>query len=523
MRFAIAAFVIVCLAGVSISQTGDVSPERRRLRADLEFLSSEALAGRASLSREAEIAARYIAADFARTGLQPAAGGSYLQEFPLIAYTADPRQRVLTLTRGGVRKSFNAGSDFNGAFGRDVRIGPREVVFAGYGISAPEYGYDDYANVDATGKVVLMFDHEPQESDAQSVFGGTGHTLHAGRAMKAANARRHGAAAVLIASEPLRDHPGLLERRASEINRDQPLRASAPTQTPDDEMQIPVFSISDNVLAELLSALDRQPADLQREIDASLHPRPAVLPDTMIELRSGNAETHRGTSLNVVGLLEGSDPTLKSETVLLTGHYDHLGVQNGRVYPGANDNASGTVAVMELARLFMAGGERPKRSLLFVVFGSEEQLMLGSYYYTAHPVRPLASTRAVLNLDMIGRDEAGTSEDTSNSLNLVGTYYSADLLDAIERENRNVGLALDTKLDREHVVNALFRCDHLPFLVAGIPAVWLFGGFHPGYHEPSDTVEKLNFSKMEKVVRLAYRVAAELANSPRAPRFAAGR
>jgi Zn-dependent M28 family amino/carboxypeptidase len=178
---------------------------------------------------------------------------------------------------------------------------------------------------------------------------------------------------------------------------------------------------------------------------------------------------------------------------------------------------------MELARLFMAGGERPKRSLLFVVFGSEEQLMLGSYYYTAHPVRPLAGTRAVLNLDMIGRDEAGTSGDTSNSLNLVGTYYSADLLDAIERENRNVGLALDTKLDREHVVNALFRCDHLPFLVAGIPAVWLFGGFHPGYHEPSDTVEKLNFPKMEKVVRLAYRVAAELANSPRAPRFAAGR
>jgi Zn-dependent M28 family amino/carboxypeptidase len=183
---------------------------------------------------------------------------------------------------------------------------------------------------------------------------------------------------------------------------------------------------------------------------------------------------------------------------------------------------------MELARLFMASGQRPKRSLLFVVFGSEEQLMLGSFYYTAHPVRPLSGTRAVLNLDMIGRDEAHIPQsegalqipaDTSNSLNLVGTYYSADLLDAIERENRSVGLALDTKFDRDHVLNALFRCDHLPFLEAGIPAVWFFGGFHPGYHEPSDTVEKLNFPKMEKVVRLAYRVAAEVANAPRAPRF----
>ena len=153
---------------------------------------------------------------------------------------------------------------------------------------------------------------------------------------------------------------------------------------------------------------------------------------------------------------------------------------------------------------------------------------MGSFYYTAHPLRPLAGTRAVLNLDMIGRDEAHIPQsqsvlqiaaDTSNVLNLVGTTYSADLLATIERENGNVGLTLDTKFDRDHALNALFRCDHLPFLVAGIPAVWLFGGFHPGYHEPSDTVDKLNFPKMEKVIRLAYRVAEQVANNPQVPRF----
>jgi Zn-dependent M28 family amino/carboxypeptidase len=187
---------------------------------------------------------------------------------------------------------------------------------------------------------------------------------------------------------------------------------------------------------------------------------------------------------------------------------------------------------MELARLFLESGRRPRRSLLFVVFGSEEQLMMGSFHYTAHPLRPLASTRAVLNLDMIGRDEAhipqsqGVLEipvDTSNELNLVGTMYSADLLETIERENRSVGLTLDKKFDSDHVLNALFRCDHLPFLVAGIPAIWLFGGFHPGYHEPSDTVEKLNFPKMEKVIQLAYRVAEQVATDPRVPRFGVNR
>ncbi len=521
MRLAI---LTACLTLELAAQTRAAEPQTRRLRADLEFLSSDALAGRVSLSREADIAALYIAAGFQRSGLAPAAGGSYLQEFPLVAYRSDLRKRSMKMTRVGVQKEWAPGADFTGAFSRDVRIGPSPLVFAGFGITAPEYGYDDYAGIDAKGKIVLIFDHEPKEDDPKAVFNGTGHTLHAGRTTKVANARRHGALAVLIASEPVRSHRGLLEPTPRGATQGQPLRANAPPQSLDDDSQIPVFSISDEVLAELLA----QPADRQRAIEAGLRPQSAELPDTRIELASGNAEMHRGVSLNVAGLLEGSDPVLKSETVLITAHYDHLGTQNGKVYAGANDNASGTAAVMELARMFAAGGQRPKRSLLFVVFGSEEQLMLGSFYYTAHPLRPLAGTRAVLNLDMIGRDEAHIpqsegvlkiSGDTSNELNLVGAMYSSDLLKLIQGENRGAGLVLDTKFDRDHSLNALFRCDHLPFLAEGIPAVWLFGGFHPGYHEPSDTVEKLNFPKMEKVIRLTYAVAAKVADGSNPPKF----
>lgn len=510
----------LCTLTCLLCQSPEAHVQRARLRADLDFLTSDVLAGRCSLTPQADIAARYIAADFERTGLQPANNGSYLQEFPLVAYRSDPRSRQLVLTRKGSRKSFRAGTDFTSTFYREIDIqGP--VVFAGYGITAPEYGYDDYAGLDAAGKVVAIFDHEPQEDDSRSIWNGTGHTLHAGRWTKVANARRHGAIGVLIASEPVRRHAGLLEGGRGGGGR-QTARASAPPQSLDDPGQIPAFSISDGVLADLLSATGHGPAELQESIDRQLQPRSEALRDTAIEMRSANEEQHRGISLNAVGLLEGSDPALKSETVLLTAHYDHLGVQNGRVYPGANDNASGTVGVMELARLF-AGGPRPKRSVLFVVFGSEEELMLGSFYYTAHPLRPLAGTRAVVNLDMIGRDEAHIPQsegaidipaDTSNLIDLVGVYYSPDLLAVLERENREVGLTLDSKLERDHVLNTLFRCDHLPFLEAGIPAVWLFGGFHPGYHEPSDKVESLNFPKMEKVVRLAYRTAAAVANAP---------
>ena len=216
--------------------------------------------------------------------------------------------------------------------------------------------------------------------------------------------------------------------------------------------------------------------------------------------------------------------------VLIDAHYDHLGRQNGYVYAGANDNASGTVAVMELARMFAASGTRPRRSLLFVVFGSEEQVMLGSYYYVAHPLRPLATTRAVLNLDMIARDEAQIPQsqgvldippDTTNEINVVGGFYSPDLYKAIVHANDRTHLQISTKHDREHVLNTLYRCDHLPFLMHGVPAVWIFGGFHPGYHEPSDTVANLNFTKLQKVVQMTYGSARTIADADRPPRFEA--
>lgn len=493
-----------------------------RVRADIEFLSSEALQGRLSLDRGAEVAAQYIEADFKKAGLSAANRDSFLQVFGLIAYRPDAQSQSLELVRNGDAKTFHAPADFTGGFGRGIDV-KAPLVFVGYGITAPEYGYDDYSGIDVHGRVVLMFDHEPQETDPQSIFNGAGHTVHGARSTKLINAQRHGAVAVLIASEPSRKHPGLFDRQ-----RTTPARGSAPLQTLDGWIDIPAFSVSDDLLSQFVAPLKKTPAELQRGIDKRARPMSQEVPDSSVAIHTANSEARTGNSYNVVGLIEGSDPKLKSETILLTAHYDHLGVRNGAVYPGANDNASGTAGVMELARMFAASETRPKRTVLFVVFGSEEEGMLGSHYYCNRPLRPLETTRAVINLDMIARDEAHIPQsedvveipaDTSNELNLVGTFYSPDLWKVVARENKDVGLLLDTKFDRDHDLNALFRCDHFPFLVHHVPAVWFFGGWHPGYHEPSDTVDKLNFTKVEKVIRLAYRSAMALANTAETPRF----
>jgi hypothetical protein len=527
MRHARAVGLFAATAFAILAQTAE-----QRLRADLTFLTSKPLAGRVSMTPQADIAAMYIAAEFQKAGLQPGNGSSYLQEFPLVQYRGDAAARRLAVTRNGRTKQLQSGPDFTGAFYREAHV-QAPVVFVGYGITAPEYNYDDYAGVDVKGKVVLMFDHEPQEDDPRSVFAGTGQTLHWGRTTKMRNAQRHGALAVLIASEPLRKHAGLVAANARPARATgQPLRASAPPQSLDDPTQIPVFSVSDAALAELLAGAEAAPAELQRAIEAKLEPHSRALGDTTVRLDTANQEERRGTSLNAVGVLEGADPALRAETVMLTAHYDHLGLQNGHVYPGANDNASGTVAVIELARRLAQAGTRPKRTLVFAVFGSEEELMLGSYYYAMHPLRPLDRTRAVLNLDMIGRDEAhipqsqGVIEiaaDTSSSMNLVGGYYSPDLVATLRRANRTVGLTLDTKFDHDHGLNTLFRCDHLPFLLAGVPSVWIFGGFHPGYHEPVDTMDRLNYPKIAKAIELAQRAAREVADADAPPRFFRGK
>jgi hypothetical protein len=531
----------LCAQMPSRVATGYDSIQTSRLKADLTFLSSDALEGRRSLERGSEVAIQWIASEFAKAGLKPLNGDSFLQTVPLIEYQADRAQTSLTVQHGEKSETFHA-PDATGNFPTETTLAG-EVVFAGFGISAPELGYDDYAGIDVKGKVVLIFNHEPQEADANSIFNGKGNSRYNNAYAKVLNAQRHGAVAMLTTTDP--NHSGQGAGRAQGQQggrgaqqqaagqgqgRAQQQRPRIPTEAlAEGGTAIPSFTISAKLAADLFAAAGKTPAEVQTAIDSKPSPMSFAVPNTRVELHTAVAERRQADSYNVAGLLEGSDPALKAETIVFSGHFDHDGIGPNGIFHGADDNGTGTVGVVELARAFCMNPVKPRRSILFIVFAAEERGLLGSYYYVAHPLRPLGTTRAEINFDMIGRNEAVTgrggtpqseiSPDTSNELGLIGTHYSPDYRAVVERANEYVGLKLNYKWDLDSTQQVLFRSDQYPFLMHDIPGVWWFTGFHPDYHQITDTVEKINFEKMTKILKLAYLSGFDFADSLKPPKL----
>ncbi len=536
----VASFLLGTFLSTAVAQTPGTSVpsgfergyqqiQENDLRADLHFLASDQLEGRLSLTRGSEIAVQWIASEFGKASLKPIATGpdgkpSYLQPVPLWQFLPDRSTSGITIHQNSGAKSFVSPDAF-GNYPEKVNL-TAPVVFGGYGITAPELHYDDYANLDATGKIVLVFDHEPQETDAHSIFNGKGSTRYAITRVKALNAQAHGAVALLVVGEPNRKHISNQERLAKITGPANGHRIPSEAII-GDELHIPSMTISDAIAAQLLAPL-ASPGTLQTAIDGNLSNHSGLVPATTATIHMNNTESVQLQSYNVIGLLEGSDPSLAPETVLISGHFDHDGAEGKSIWHGADDNGSGTVGAVELARAFSANQTHPKRSLLFVVFAAEERGLLGSYYYVQHPLRSLATTRAVINFDMIGRNETPSAQttgvieiapDTSNELNLIGTNYAPDYRETVVEANKTVGLKLNYKWDAESSLNVFFRSDQFPFALHGIPAIWWFTGFHPDYHQPTDTADKINYPKMAQILRLAYLSALEFCNEAKTPRF----
>ena len=508
--------------------TGYALIQQNDLQANLAFIASNALEGRMSLQPGDDAAARWVASEFQKAGLRPACDNSFLQPVPLIEYHPDRGRSYVSMQRRGAEMQWKFPNAY-GAFPRDVDV-TGDLVFAGFGITAPELHYDDYAALDVHGKIVLLFDHEPQENDPKSIFNGTGNTRYATTRVKVLNAQAHGAIGVLIVAEPNRKHPSNQERVARIGGTTTRAVALSSQALAGDELHIPSATISDAVAKELFATSGAAPSDLQTSIDRDLKPQSRPLPDTHVSIHFRNLSTREATAHNAVGLLEGSDPTLQSETILISAHHDHDGISLDQIWHGADDNGSGTVGVVELAHAFAANPAKPKRSILFVVFAAEERGLLGSFYMAAHPLRPLATTRAMINFDMIGRDESPSNQtqglidipaDTTNRLNLIGATYSPDYNQTVQRENRLVGLTLDYRFDHESALNVFFRSDQFPFVLHNVPAFWWFTGFHPDYHHVTDTADKIDYKKMVKILQLAYLSAWEFADEANPPKFIA--
>ena len=530
----ILAALLLCYAQVAISQSAQVAIgqsyaqggigrgvqqaadliQPADLKADIYFLSSGDMAGRNAGSPEDRIATDYIAAEFLGLGLQPAGDdGTFFQNLDILTGDLDRQHTTLTATIGGADHTYALDRDFRWSrqsLRPDSACGP--VVFAGYGIDAPEFAYDDLSGIDVKGKVVLAFNREPQADDPGSKFMGRLDSYHAFYWDKIEQLRKQGVAGVLLIQDRV-------PRGVKPIPASSPRPVGGPSYALAGEMwDVPVFTIQREVADQLLAPAGKTADALQAEIDRSAHPDSFAVPQSSVCMAKAytGLTTHHGR--NVVALLPGSDPRLKAQTVILTAHHDHMGVLDGHIYHGADDNASGVAGIMGVARAMVRGGVHPKRSVLFIAYDGEERIFLGSYFYVTHPVVPLAETVATFNLDMIGRDENDPNwplpaDRNSNMVNVLGTRYNPALRRIIDTQNQGVGLKLDYKMDVVDPDSLWSRSDHFWFASLHIPQVEFQTGLHPDYHTENDTWDKINYPKLARIVRLVFLSVAGLANS----------
>jgi aminopeptidase YwaD len=448
--FAPLALALVLLLGTRLAGAAPASPTAEELAGHVAALTAPEMEGRGSATEGGERAARYLEASLAALGLRPGGdGGTWRQSF---------------VVRRGVRVGPGSALARTGASPLDLAVGQdwmphggsqsgeveAEIVFAGRG--------EDYAGVDARGKIALVL--------------GGGVT----RLEKLIAALQAGAAAVLIVAAGLPS----LEATTSHV-------------------ALPSATLTPAAVDVLLAPIGRSHAALVQSLVAS--PGAAAFPTGVRARLAVRLEAADRRADNIIGILPGTDPALAGEAVVIGAHYDHLGRIGGAVYPGADDNASGTAVVLGLARAFAAAGGAP-RTLVFILFSGEELGLLGAGHYVRHPVVPLERTTAMVNFDMVGRMRDGR-------LSVSGVESGAGLRAVVTAAAAGAGLQPVLR-DSPYGPS-----DHARFYSAGVPIVFFNTGRHPDYHKPTDTADRLDVAGMTQIAAMAVRLVESLATAPR--------
>ncbi|PYS51588.1 MAG: aminopeptidase [Acidobacteria bacterium] len=476
--------------GATESAVSDLSAAR--YLESVTYLARDEMKGRGDGSPELEQAADYIASQFRAFGLKPAGDDrTYFQKFELTTGADFGSKNELQLNG----ENLKVNTDFVPiAFSNTAEFeGP--VVFAGYGITAPELHYDDYQGIDANAKVVVILRHEPQELDPASPFNGTNFTPHAAFINKAINAKQHGAKGIVFITDP-NNHAA---------DPDTVGDAARIDETAD--FGISAVQARRAPVMKLFKDAGKDLAAIQKKMDSDLKSQSFELTGRRVRIAT---EVHRTrkTVRNVVGVLPGTDATLQNEYVVAGAHYDHLGLgdrnslapsQIGQIHHGADDNASGTSGVLELARVAAKNKQSFKRSILFMTFAGEELGLLGSSYFVNHSTIPLSDITAMINMDMIGRL-------TNDRLFVGGVGTSPNFRAWLEDFNKSAGLKLD------YSDSGFGASDHTSFNAKKIPVLFIFSGLHSDYHKPSDTYDKINAPGAVKILSLVYPMLVKAAN-----------
>ena len=502
------------------------------LSADLYFLASPEMRGRLVGSPEIAAASEWIADRFGTLGLEPAGDdGSYYQDFDLAWFSLDTPNLLRVTGAGGARQPGDGWTPINFSASTSA-AGP--VAFAGFGIVEPRLDYDDYGDQDVRGKFVLVLEREPGVTDPSSPFDGVV-TAEASRTWrKALFAQERGAIGILFVRDVHnRPEPGDWQQAHASSWPEEPRRVERFLLGAwVEDITIPAAQISVELAEALISGSGSTLEELAMASEEAGGGLGVIaLPGAEVSL-TVEIERHSVTGRNVLAMVDGSVPYLRDVVGIIGAHHDHDGTDGETVFPGADDDGSGTVGVMGVAGAYaraIEAGERPRRSVIFAIWDAEERGLLGAWYYTLRPLFPLQSTVAKLNLDMIGRHqevpedgggrfrglEAQSAESNSNATNILGYSRTPDLASEVKAAN-TFGLELKMRYDNNES-NLLRRSDHWPFLQNGVPAVWFHTGLHPDYHRAGDTAERIEYEKMTRIVRLVHQTSWNVAQGDTRP------
>ena len=480
----------------------------------LSILASDEYEGRETGKKGAWMAAEYIAKQFKSFGLVgPVKGAAdpYLQPVGISSKVVSSASLTIGSQSKEYLKDFYVLPQTVSANGFELKA--TDLVFAGYGLNKDDF--NDYANIDVAGKVVMIFATGDPTSKTPSKGGRNG---AGSQQEKIKYLVEHKAAGVLIINQNVDNmsagmkkslengNPGLIKKNTNET-------------------KLPIVTIGTVVANELLANVNTNLEEVKKKIVETKQSATITIP-TAVSFSAKVTETHLKAD-NVLGFLEGSDPKLKDEVLVVTGHYDHIGLVDDpnavdKVNNGADDDGSGTTAVIMMAEAFAKAkkaGHGPKRSILFMTVVGEEKGLWGSEWYSDYPIFPLENTIANLNIDMIGRGDDARPGD-NNFVYIIGSNMLSDDLDNISKKANAdyVNIVLDEKYNNRTDPNRFYyRSDHYNFAKHGIPVIFYFNGVHKDYHAPGDEVDKIDFPMLTKRAKLVYYTAWELANAAKRP------
>jgi hypothetical protein len=462
----------------------------------IKTLAAPDMEGRGAGTKGIERAAHLLEQRYQSLGLDPAGIQGFLQPFTVTTGARLTANNGLTEEIGGKHRTLKLNDDYVPfSFSSSGEVTGR-LIFAGYGASADEFGYDDYSGLDVRGKIVVLLRYEPSGFATKS--GNQGLTRHAALITKAINARNHGASAVVIVNGKLGDgEEDLLTRFGS---------VSGP-----ENAGVLLVQVKNNVAQDWFAAAGKSLAGVQSQINTGTKPESFAFPESVSVTLDVHVDTIRATVSNVLAYLPGKT----DEYVIVGAHYDHLGYGNadslapsqiGQIHPGADDNASGTAGVLELARMFAPYKGKLPRGILFESFAGEELGLLGSAHWTEQPTRPLDKAVAMVNMDMIGR-----IKDEKVYVGGVGTGSTFQTILAAAQK--------DAPFHFEYSPGGYAASDHTSFVARKIPVLFFFSGLHSDYHKPSDTWDKINAPDAARLLDFIAVVIERLDTAAERPKF----